>query len=86
VQRTLRDQINLADKQRGELVGELLDLPAQFATGAECAENVDVTVGRAVPRAWEPKTSSLAIPYLSQMSARRSSSTSDPAIISMIPG
>jgi hypothetical protein len=42
--------------------------------------------GPAVPRACEPKIWSSAIPYRSQMSARRPSSTSAPGIITMVPG
>jgi hypothetical protein len=86
VQRTQRHQINLATEQFGEFVGELLDLPAQPTFGAEGIENVDVTVGSGGSRACEPKISSLATPYLSQMSASRASSTSTPGMISMGSG
>ena len=62
VERGGRDQVDGAAEDGGELVGELLDLPAEPAARLQLVEHVDVAVRVAVPQATEPKTSSGAIP------------------------
>ena len=49
MQRPQRDEINLAAEHASELIGELLDLPAQLAPGTQRIENVDVAVGPGGP-------------------------------------
>ena len=81
-----RHQVDLVAEQVGQLVGELFDFPSQPSPRAQRVQDVDVAVWPAVPRAREPKTLSSAIPYLSQMAARRPSSTSTPGMITMFQG
>jgi len=49
VQAAHRQQVDRAAEKLAQLVGELLDLPAQPVPGLEGVKNVEVAVGRAVP-------------------------------------
>jgi hypothetical protein len=82
-----RDQVDVVTEDAGQLVGELLDLPAELAARAQGVQDVDIAaVPAAVPRARDPKIFSSAIPYLSQTAATAVSSTSRSGVICMIQG
>ena len=49
MQRTQRDEVDLAAEQVAELIGELFDLPAQLAPRTECVQDIDVAVGPGGP-------------------------------------
>jgi hypothetical protein len=43
-----RHQVDLMAEQAGQLLGELLDLPAQLAPRAQCVQDVDIAIGTCI--------------------------------------
>jgi len=83
VQGAQGDKADVMAQDAGQLVGELLDLPAQLAHGSSVYRTSMSLPGVAVPRAREPKIFSSAIPYRSHTEASAALSTSRSGAIRM---